>query len=117
MVFAVALITLGASSALGKAPRARRTVVTHIVTAGALAALSAPFVLTELLAAAGERHAGDGAGLPLSMSLAMTPLALLLGLPIALISGVVFAWVALARGRIGEGDLIDFRNDNVQPFR
>jgi hypothetical protein len=117
-VFALALISLGASWALGRAPRARRTVVTHVVAAGAIAALASPFVLTELLASAADyRHAGAGETFTLSMSLAMAPLALLLGLPISLISGFVFAWVALARGRIGEGDLIDFRNDSVQPFR
>ena len=117
VVFALALITLGASWALGQAPRARRVVVLHVVLAGAIAALVAPFVLTELLALVADyEREGGGANFSFTMSLAMAPLALLLGLPIALISGIVFAWVALARGRIGDTDLLEFKDD-VQPFR
>jgi hypothetical protein len=115
-VFAVALVSLGASWALGRAPKARRIVVLHVVIAGTLASLAAPYVLTELLAAVADyEHAGARANFSFAMSLALTPLALVLGLPIALISGVVFAWVALApptpprRARIARED--------VQPFR
>jgi hypothetical protein len=116
-VFALALITLGAGWALGAAPRTRRAVVLHVVAAGAVTALAAPFVLTELLAVVADYHDdGAGANFSLAMSLAMAPLALLLGLPIALVSGVVFAWIALQRGRVGDSDLIDFQSD-VQPFR
>jgi hypothetical protein len=57
------------------------------------------------------------AGFNLGMALSMAPLALVLCLPIALISGVAFSWIALTRGRIGEGDLLDFRTSNVQPFQ
>ena len=117
VVFALALITLGVSWALGQAPKARRVVVLHVVLAGALTALAAPFVLTQLLALVAEyRQQGAGENFSFTMSLAMAPLALLLGLPIALISGIVFAWVALARGRIGDSDLLEFEKD-VQPFR
>jgi hypothetical protein len=117
VVFAVALTTLGASWALGQAPRARRVVVLHVVVAGALTALVAPFALTHLLALVADYHQqGAGENFSFTMSLAMAPLALLLGLPIALISGIVFAWVALARERIGDSDLLEFKND-AQPFR
>lgn len=119
-VFAIALITLGISWATGRAPRARRIVVLHVVVAGAIAALIAPFALTELLAAVADmQSAGAGAQFTLTMSLAMVPLALVLGLPIALVSGIVFAWTALVRRHGAPGDVLDdgvFRND-VQPFR
>lgn len=118
LVFALALLTLGASWAIGRAPRTRRVVVMHVVFAGALAALAAPFVLTQLLAlVADAERAGAAQNFSTSMSMAMTPLALVLGLPVALISGIVFAWTALSRPR-GErlDDNIYVAND-VQPFR
>lgn len=109
IVFALALISLGASYVIGQAPRARRVVVLHVVIAGALTALAAPFVLTELLAAVG----GDSAELTPAMAFALTPLALLVGLPVTLVSGIVFAWIAL-RLPVMEEDLAGF---DVQPFR
>jgi hypothetical protein len=116
-VFALALITLGAAWAIGQAPKTRRAVVLHVLAAGAIAAFAAPFALTKLLAAVADyNHHGAGETFSLAMALAMTPLALLLGLPIALISGLMFAWVALAQGRVGHGDLMDFRSD-AQLFR
>jgi len=51
------------------------------------------------------------------MSLAMVPLALVIGLPMALVSGIVFAWVALKRSGVGSGDLMDDDRFDVQPFR
>jgi hypothetical protein len=115
-VFAIALATLGVGWALGQAPRARRVVVLHVVVAGAIVAFGAPFVLTELLGAVADyENAGSGQNFTFAMSLAMTPLALVLGLPIALVSGIVFAWVALKRPRVQE-DQIGIRGD-VQPFR
>jgi hypothetical protein len=122
VVFALALVSLGASWALGRAPRARRVVVLHVVVAGALASVAAPFVMAELLTIAANHGGADASDrVTLAMSLAMTPLALVLGLPAALVSGIVFAWVALTphRARRAAGDLLDdgvFRND-VQPFR
>jgi hypothetical protein len=118
-VFALALLTLGASWIMGRAPRTRRIVVLHVLTAGAIAAIVAPFVLTELLAAVADyEHAGAGANFTFTMSLAMAPLALVLGLPIALISGIVFAWLALSRRPPPDELLGDgvFTSD-VQPFR
>jgi hypothetical protein len=119
-VFALALVSLGASWVFGHAPRARRTVVMHVVIAGALASLAAPFVLTELLATvANYEQSGASDNFTLAMSMAMAPLALVLGLPIALVSGILFAWIAMTRGnRFRDGDLLDdhvFRRD-AQPF-
>ena len=119
-VFALALLTLGASWALGMAPRARRTVVLHVLVAGAFASLIAPFIMTELLrAVTADEPSGGGERFTLAMSLSLAPLALVLGLPIALVSGITFAWVALARprppGDASDEDLI--RRSNVQPFR
>lgn len=115
-VFAIALLTLGAAWALGRAPRTRRVVVMHVLAAATLTALAAPFVLPELLTLVVEP--GDRAArFDIAMALAIAPLALVICLPIALVSGMAFAWIALTRGRIGEGDLIDFRTSNLQPFQ
>ncbi len=99
--FAIALVSLGASWLIGRAPRARRVVVLHVVIAGALASLAAPFILSQILAALAA-YQGAGAGEIFAMAVSMAPLTLVLGLPIALVSGVVFAWVALARRRPGD---------------
>lgn len=115
LVFAMALTSLGAAWALGRAPKARRTVVAHVLAAGAVAAFAAPFVLTRLLAAAAQVRGESGeAAFNAATAMAMTPLALLLGLPIALASGVVFAWAALTPGRAGEGDLVEI---DTEAFR
>jgi hypothetical protein len=117
-VFALALLTLGASWAIGRAPRVRRIVVVHVVLAGALVALAAPFVLIELLALVADyEHEGAGESFSFEMSLAMVPLALVIGLPMALFSGIVFAWVALKRGVPGRDKLIVDDRFDVQPFR
>lgn len=112
-VFALALVTLGLGWALGAAPKARRIVVLHIVVAGALASLLAPFVLTQLLALVADyEQAGAAQNFSFLMSLALAPLALVLGLPIALVSGIVFAWIALR-----PLPTIILSRDDVQPFR
>ncbi len=85
LVFALALLTLGASWALGRAPRTRRVVLLHVLGGGVAAALP--------------------------------PLALALGLPIVLVSGILFAFVALARQRPPRLDDTLFRPHDVQPFR
>lgn len=116
VVFALALVSLGASWALGRAPRTRRVVVLHVIFAGALTAIVAPFALTELLAtAANYEQDGAGARFSFEMALATAPLALVLGLPIALISGIVFAWTALARHAVNDHDFV--LRDDIQPFR
>lgn len=118
IVFALALVSLGVSWASGQAPRSRRTVVLHVVLAGALVTLIAPFVLTQLLATVANSHDAASAGsFTLAMSLTMVPLALVVGLPVMLVSGIIFSWLALSRGRrdalLNDGE---FRDD-VQPFR
>lgn len=115
-VFAIALVTLGASWAMGRPPKSRRIVVLHVVTASVLTALAAPFVLTTLLSAAAEHaHQGAAEQVSLAMSFATTPLVVIVGLPVALISGIVFAWTALKRGVMADRTE-DYRHD-VQPFR
>ncbi len=113
VVFAVALLTLGVSWLSGRAPRSRRVVVLHVVIAGTIAALVAPFVLTWLLEAVAD-YENSGDHFTLAMSFAMTPLVLLIGLPVVLVSGIVFAWVALQRKP--PTDESSYRHD-VQPFR
>ncbi|MBN8606015.1 MAG: hypothetical protein J0L81_03785 [Caulobacterales bacterium] len=118
IVFAIALVSLGASWVLGRAPKARRVVVSHVVTAGLITALISPFVLTQLLENVASAE-NSGAHFTFDMAMAMMPLALVLGLPIALVSGVLFAWTALKPSATGASDLLDdgvFRGD-VQPFR
>ncbi len=87
----LALISIGAAWAMGRAPRARRNVIRHMVWSGAIVAVVAPFVLASLIGAANP-NTGLGA-----YSFAMLPLAVMLGLPMALFSGVVFSMVALVK--------------------
>jgi len=116
IVFAVALVTLGASWVMGRPPKSRRVVVLHVVTAGIIATLLAPFVLTWLLSLVAEyEHEGAGEHFSLAMSIATTPLVVMVGLPVVLLSGIVFAWIALKRGAAARED-DDYRHD-VQPFR
>jgi hypothetical protein len=117
-VFAIALSTLGVSWFFGRPPKSRRAVVVHVVAAMFIAALVAPFVLTQVLrAVADTRQDGAGHQLNMDMSMAMTPLALVVGLPIGLVSGILFAWIALTRPRADAHEIVgDFRRD-VQPFR
>jgi hypothetical protein len=110
-VFGLSLITLGARWAMGKAPKMRSIVVSHIVLVALLIALLSPFALGQLL---GGARAGEQ--VTFSMSLSVLPLILLVGLPIALISGVLFAWTALTRPKSTD-DLIVTFNGDVQPFR
>lgn len=115
VVFALALVTLGASWAMGRPPKSRRIVVLHVVGAGALAALCAPFVLTWLLSTVAEyEHEGAREHFTLAMSVATTPLVVMVGLPVVLISGIVFGWTALERGATQREE--DYRHE-VQPFR
>lgn len=112
-VYALALTTLGVAWAFGRAPRSRREVVLHVVFAGAVAALGAPYMMTRLLGMAAEE---GGKVFSLPMALGVTPLAIVLGLPIALISGLAFAIVALKQPTISEANAEDARFE-VQPFR
>jgi hypothetical protein len=112
-VFALALVSLGASWALRRPPRSRRVAVLHVVAAGVAIAAVAPFVLTHLLALAAPSVSAEQ--FSLAASLATTPLALMLGLPVVLASGIVFVWIALRPGPRSTRSDVD-RHD-VQPFR
>ncbi len=108
-VYALALTTLGAAWALGRAPRSYREVVLHVVIAGAVAALAAPYAVVRLLAIASRAANADA----LPAALGLTPLAIVIGLPVALVSGMAFALVALHRPTTAEPEApLD-----VQPFR
>ncbi|MBL8545885.1 MAG: hypothetical protein JNL81_05435 [Hyphomonadaceae bacterium] len=114
-VFALALISLGASWALGRAPRSRRIVVLHVVMAGVATAIAAPFVLTWLLSTTRFETNGEAEHVSLAMSFATTPLVVMIGLPVVLISGIVFAWTALKRDT--PPDRTEDHRHDVQPFR
>lgn len=121
VVFALALMTLGAAWAMHRPPKTRRTVVMHVVIAGAVASCAAPFILTPLLGAVADyAHSGAAANFTLPMAMTMLPLAVVLGLPIALVSGIAFTWIALKRQTPSEPhDLIHdgLAHSDVQPFR
>ncbi|MEZ5956867.1 MAG: hypothetical protein R3C27_06620 [Hyphomonadaceae bacterium] len=115
IVFAIALTSLGASWIMGQPPKTRRVAVLHVVSAGVMAALLAPFVLTWLLTLVAEHeHEGAAEHFSLAMSLATTPLVVMIGLPVVLVSGILFSWIALKRGLPMREQ--DYRHD-VQPFR
>lgn len=97
--FAAALVSLSVSWLLGFVPKTRRVVVLHVLMAGALFTFAAPFALPGLLAAA--NHGGAREVFGIGMAMALTPLGLVLVLPIALVSGIAFAWLALTRGQLG----------------
>lgn len=113
--FALALVSLGASWVIGRPPCTHRSVIVHVLAAGALVALAAPFMLVGLIEVAAASRTPDDAvlALPLSASLTMLPLTLLVGLPTALFSGGVFALVALVKTPRDE----NAGRADVQPFR
>ncbi|WP_395645826.1 hypothetical protein [Terricaulis sp.] len=118
-MFAIALLTLGAAWYFDKAPRTRREVIVHVIAAGFIVALATPFALTQLLGAVSKyEHDGAAQSFTLSDAATMVPLALLLGLPIALLSAVAFALLALQKPvqRDPGGD-VAFNRHDVQPFR
>ena len=74
-------------------------------------------MLSELLALVTDVREPGAAGFSFVLALTMAPLTLVIVLPIALISGTAFSWIALTRSRIGEGTLMEFHTSTVQPFR
>ncbi|ANP45351.1 hypothetical protein [Candidatus Viadribacter manganicus] len=114
VVFALALISLGLSYAFGRAPKSRRIVVLHVVFAGVVAMIAAPLVLSWLVPVLGGGEHEGGEPFSIAMSAATTPLVVIVGLPVVLVSGIVFAWTALKRGTPPQPE--DYRHD-VQPFR
>jgi hypothetical protein len=120
IVFAASFVTMGAAWASGRAPRTRRDVLQHFLASGAVVAIGAPFVLAGLLNAVAEaEHAVTG--LRAASPYALTPLALVLGLPIAFFYGLAFSLVALVKPPSGGDPKHDRRSrearkHEVQPF-
>ncbi|MGE0595031.1 MAG: hypothetical protein AB7P07_01590 [Hyphomonadaceae bacterium] len=96
MVFALSFISMGAAWIMKRAPRTRRDVIMHFVGAGALVSVAAPFVIMSLLNTVAEAEQAS-TGLRAATPYALTPLALVLGLPIAFFHGLVFSFVALVK--------------------
>ncbi len=99
LTFVLGLATLGVAWARGKPPYTHRDVIVHLVVAGALVSLAAPFAMVWLIeAAAAQRNPGaEEVQLPMSASFSMIPLTLLVGLPTTFISAFIFAIVALVK--------------------
>lgn len=120
VVVAASLTSLGGAWLIGKAPRTRRDVIVHFLAVGAMVSLGAPFVLAGLLdAAAAARESATG--LREAIPYALTPLALLLGLPIAFFHGLAFSFVALDKRVTGPPRVRDKRTPaerkhEAQPF-
>jgi MFS family permease len=96
--FALALVSLGAAWLIGRAPKARRVVMAHVVAACALAALLAAPAFSWLLETLSDYEGlGRKIGIAPEASFALAPLALTLGLPAALFAGAVFSIVAFVK--------------------
>lgn len=95
LVYALALGALSTAWALGRAPRSHREVVLYVLGAALIVALAAPYGLSALIGAQvkADKHA------VVDLALALAPLAVLLGLPLALLSGLIFSLTALTRPR------------------
>lgn len=91
-VFALAMTGLALRWVIRGAPKARRVIVRHIVVWGAIASILAPFILAKATGSAAL--VGD---LSFGAIVSMLPLSLLLGLPASLVSGSIFALLALRR--------------------
>lgn len=96
VVFAASFVSMGGAWLIGRAPRTRRDVMQHFLVTGIIAALGAPFVVTSLLDTVAQAQQSS-TGLRAAAPYALTPLALLLGLPIAFFYGLAFAMVALVK--------------------
>ncbi len=81
--FVLALLSLATSWATGRPPKTRRVVLLHVLIAAACVALIGPSALDAML---GTQSAAPPA---------VAPLALVIGLPTALVSGLLFSWIAL----------------------
>ncbi|MBY0565533.1 MAG: hypothetical protein K2P58_15295 [Hyphomonadaceae bacterium] len=100
---ALTLIALAVAWALGHPPRTRRLVVLYVVVAGAAVSTVGPFAANSLVS-------GPGGLAPIAAS----PLAAVMGLPVALASGLLFAWLALTRRDTADEDML---GDNVFVYR
>lgn len=97
----ISLITLGVSYGVGAPPRSRLAALCHVLSAGVATTLAAPFMFTMLLdmLARSERSL-ISAGLGEASAWATLPLALMLGLPAALLAGFALVVVALDKPRL-----------------
>jgi hypothetical protein len=90
-----ALSALAFAGALGTALRTRRDIVSFVVRFGLATALITPIAFQLLLhAMEGIEGASGPVGLPFFLPLALWPLAVMVGLPIALLGGLALAFVA-----------------------
>ncbi|MES1199642.1 MAG: hypothetical protein ABUS48_06655 [Pseudomonadota bacterium] len=89
---AASVVALGGAWLLGRPPRTRASVIRNVAWTGAVIAAAAPFVLVNVMSK-------GPSGLHASTPLAVAPLALMLGLPMSLFAGTVFALVALVKPR------------------
>lgn len=96
IVCALSFAALGGAWVLGHAPRTRRDVMQYFLIAGIVVSLGAPFVLMSLLDSVAHYHE-RATGLRGATAFALTPLAILLGLPIAFFFGLAFSLVALVK--------------------
>lgn len=105
--FALALAAFGISWGLGRAPRTRRTATLYVVWASAATALAGPFVTGMMVTANGANGLGP---------LAAAPLAAVMGLPIALASGLLFAWLAFTRRSAEDDDIAETQLSSYEPL-
>ena len=96
------LLSLAIAAASGRQPRSRREVMIHVLWLGALSALTAPIVFLMLVNAIDH-----GAGLSAGLGLALWPLALSIGLPLALFGGLTLAYVAFTPDRTSAKDILN----------
>lgn len=96
IVCAISFIALGGAWMFGHAPRTRRDVMQYFLIAGLIVSIGAPFVLMSLLDSVAQYHERV-TGLRGATAFALTPLAVLLGLPIAFFFGLAFSLVALVK--------------------
>lgn len=96
IVFAASFVSMGGAWLLGRAPRTRRDVMQHFLYTGVVVALGAPFAVAAILGAVAQAQHSE-TGLRAAAPYALTPLAVLLGLPIAFFYGMAFSMVALVK--------------------
>lgn len=98
LAFALAAISLGAAWAMRRPPRTYKTVLAHVLAAGLIVALAAPFAFTHLLEWIARSEGGEGGlGLPSRLNVLLWPLALLIGLPTLCFAGLAFALCAFVK--------------------
>jgi len=98
LAFAIGFVSMGCAWAIGRPPRSLRDAVLHLLWPCIFAALAAPFVYRTLIVSIAIAQSGTmRAPIPLQFAAAAEPVALLVGLPIALVSALTFCAVALVK--------------------